>query len=507
MTAADVLLTTAQMAMADRLAVEAGVPSLTLMENAGRAVADAAQRILPPTATVLVLCGPGNNGGDGYVAARLLRDRGHHVDLVTVVPPETLRGDAAIMAQRWSGPTSPPTDVERLPRPALIVDALYGAGLTRPLEGPSRALVAWANASGCPILAVDVPSGIDGTTGEAAGGIAITATETVTFFRLKPGHLLLPGRRHCGCVTLADIGIPDSVLTDIASATVANGRDPSRWAAGLRRDLADHKYTRGHAVVVSGPAHATGAARLAARAALRVGAGLVSLASPRDAVATNAAHLTAIMLAPFDAPRGLAAILTDRRITTVLLGPAAGLGPDTRTMATDALAAGAAVVLDADALTSFAGDLDLLARAIRTASPTPRDVVLTPHDGEYTRLAGKRTGSRLDRARALATASGAVVVLKGPDTVIAAPDGRAAINDNAPPSLGTAGSGDVLAGLVAGLLAQGFTGYDAACAAVWLHGDCASEFGPGLIAEDLPEMLPRVLARLLADSAKSQRNA
>ena len=486
------LLTSEQMGRADRLAVAGGVASLTLMENAGRAVADAAAQMAPAGARVAVLCGPGNNGGDGFVAARHLRDRGYDVRLALLGDRAALKGDAAAMAQRYAG-TIAPLSTFALDGAQLIVDALFGAGLTRPLDGAAAMAVEAMNASGCPILAVDVPSGLDGTTGAATGPV-VQAQSTVTFFRRKPGHLLLPGRMYCGPVRVADIGIPDGVLSEI---------DPRTWAdaAGLwlstypRPRLAGHKYDRGHALVVSGSLAHTGAARMGARGALRIGAGLVTVASPPDALSVNAAHLTAIMLMPFEGANGLAQILSDRRKNAVLLGPALGVGAATRELVMAALGSGAALVLDADALTSFQGDVTALARAI-AATPS-RPVVLTPHEGEFRRLfPAIGEGSKLDRARSAARESGAVVVLKGADTIVAAPDYRAAINENSPPWLATAGAGDVLGGFVAGLLAQGMPAFDAACAAVWLHAEAASEFGPGLIAEDLPERLPAVLAKL-----------
>lgn len=485
------LLTSEQMGRADRLAVAGGVASLTLMEHAGRAVADEAAQMWAAGARIAVLCGPGNNGGDGFVAARHLRERGYDVRLALLGDRGALKGDAAAMAERYAGAIAPLSTFD-LNGAQLIVDALFGAGLTRPLDGAAAAAVEAMNASGCPIIAVDVPSGLDGTTGTAAGPV-VHARRTVTFFRRKPGHLLFPGREYCGVVRVADIGIPASVLSEIDPRTWANA--PGLWLSSFPRPRpAGHKYDRGHALVVSGPLAHTGAARMGARGALRVGAGLVTVASPPDALAVNAAHLTAIMLLPFEGASGLTQILSDRRKNAVLLGPALGVGAPARELVAAALASGAAAVLDADVLTSFEGNAPMLASLIAAQT---RPVVLTPHEGEFRRLfSALHQDSKLDRARAAAAESGAIVVLKGADTVIAAPDGRAAINENSPPWLATAGAGDVLGGFIAGLLAQGMPAFEAACAAVWLHGEAAAEVGPGLIAEDLPEELPAVLGKL-----------
>lgn len=488
------LLTNAEMAEADRLAASSGAASLTLMENAGRAVADAAEAMMRTRGTVAVLCGPGNNGGDGFVAARILKQRGYTIRVYLLGHRTQIKGDAAEMAERWDGTIEPlGLGQVNFASTQLIIDALLGAGLSRPAEGTVASVIAEANASGVPILAVDVPSGLDGTTGSAAGPV-IAATRTITFFRCKPGHVLQPGRRLCGDVYVADIGIKRDVLDEIGVKTFSNL--PALWRRALPQLAADqHKYHRGHAVAVSGPIANTGAVRLAARAALRVGAGLVTIATPPDALIINATHVTAIMLLPFAGPLGLAEIFADARKNAVVIGPGRGVGAQTQTEAATLLATGAAVVLDADALTSFAGQADLLAELIRAKPDRP--VVLTPHEGEFARLFPRTSGSKLDRARDAAVRCGAVIVLKGSDTVVAAPDGRASINANAPATLATAGSGDVLAGLVTGLLAQRMSAFDAASAAVWLHGACANAFGPGLIAEDLAEMLPKVLADLV----------
>ena len=477
---------------ADRLAIAGGVPGMTLMENAGRACAEAIVERFEQS-PVCVLCGPGNNGGDGFVIARLLRERGWPVTLALLGDRDRLSGDAAGMAGLWDGDVLALEEGVTVEAP-LVVDALFGAGLVRPISGPACGLIDRLNGEGRRVCAVDVPSGIDGNTGEALGA-ALQADLTVTFFRKKPGHVLFPGRVACGDVIVADIGIPETVLETVAPMAFENVT--ACWGHLLPRlDTEAHKYHRGHALVVSGgPAH-TGAARLGARAALRAGAGLVTVATPPEALQVNAAHLTAIMLAPFDGAGELARLLEDKRRNAVLIGPAAGVGGDTRANVRSVLDCGARTVLDADALTSFERDPDALFEAI--AARPERPVLLTPHSGEFKRLfAGlDATGSKIDRTVAAAKRAGCIVLLKGPDTVVATPDGQACVNTNAPPALATAGSGDVLAGLAAGLLAQGMPPFEAACAAVWLHGETGQIAGRGLIAEDLPDALPQALGLL-----------
>ena len=495
------LLTTAEMGEADRLAIAGGTAGITLMERAGRAVADAvsARRQGRP---VVVVAGAGNNGGDGFVAARILAERNTPVRVLLVGEPGKFKGDAAAAAKRWTGPTDAASP-DALDPGHVVVDALFGAGLDRDVTGLPRAMIEAMNRSRAPVIAVDLPSGVNGTTGQVMGA-AVNATHTVTVFRRKPGHLLLPGRLHCGTLEVADIGIPAKVLDAIAPDTSAN--EPDLWRGAFPVPKPEgHKYGRGHAVVVTGGVSTTGAARLAARGALRAGAGLVTLASPRDALAVNAAASLAIMVRPVDGAGELADFLSDTRRNAVVLGPGGGVGAEMRQSVAATLGAPAAVVLDADALTSFADEPQALFDLIRRRE---QPVLLTPHDGEFSRLfsailESSKLHSKLERARAAAAASGAIVLLKGPDTVVAAPDGRASIAANAPAYLATAGAGDVLAGIAAGLLAQHMPGFTAASAAVWLHGEAAATFGPGLIAEDLPETLPRVYSGLWARLGRS----
>ena len=477
----NVLLSVSEMYEADKGAVSTGIASETLMENAGKAVAEAIEDRWEKR-SVTILCGPGNNGGDGFVVARHLGGAGWQVRVALLGDVGALKGDAKTNAGRWKGKIEP-LSTAVLEDAELVVDALFGAGLSRDIKGTVCEVMEAIGDR--PVVAVDVPSGVDGDSG-AIRGMALHAHLTITFFRRKPGHLLLPGRTHCGETLVADIGIPDTVLTDIAPALAAN--DPNIWAARFPWPrLEDHKYSRGHAVITGG-CHLTGAARLAARSAQRVGAGLVTAIVPSEALLVYKITLSTALVHAFPDTASFAEYVGERRVTACLVGPGNGIsGTQERVLA--ALRIEKPVVLDADALTVFENATPLLTEAI--TGPC----VLTPHDGEFARLFDTQ-GDKLTRVRRAAAQSGAVVVLKGADTVIAAPDGRAVINDNAPPDLATGGSGDVLSGLVTGLLAQRQDPFVAACTAVWLHGAAAAAFGPGLVADDVIETLPGVL-RLL----------
>jgi NAD(P)H-hydrate epimerase len=485
------LLTCAEMARADAAAAAGGATVEQLMDAAGAAVARAVKAWFERR-PVVVLCGPGNNGGDGLVAARYLLAAGWPVRVALLGERAAYTGAAGVHAALWTGPTEP-LGTESLNGAGLVIDALFGAGLSRPLEGLALQIVEAIPAHKLACVAIDVPSGVAGDTGAVLGGAA-QAQLTVTFFRHKPGHLLLPGRDLCGETVVADIGIGESVLQAIAPQTQANG--PALWSFPWPA-TGGHKYARGHALIVGGE-HMTGAARLAARAALRVGAGLVTVASAPVALPMYAADLAAVLTAPLERPHDFVRLLADPRRNAVLIGPGNGVSMATQLRALAALSAGKACVLDADAISCFADDPHALFGAIRSSC------LLTPHEGEFARLfpaiAAANPGDKLARARAAAKFSGATVLLKGADTVIAEPGGRAVINANAPPELATAGAGDVLAGLAVGLLAQGQSPFDAACAAAWLHGEAGRFVGPGLIADDLPAALPQLLRQLKSQS-------
>ncbi|OYR19094.1 NAD(P)H-hydrate dehydratase [Brucella thiophenivorans] len=495
------LLTPEQMSRADRITIDSGArDGFSLMLAAGHAVADVAQRMFKVKGSIAVLCGPGNNGGDGYVAAQLLVEAGYSVMCFGTAQPR--QGTDAMRALLfYKG------EVRRISAFAAkdfvgIIDAIYGAGLARPVEGAEAHAIESVNALNIPVLAVDLPSGISGRNGQVLG-TAIAATSTITFFRKKPGHLLQPGRARCGVLHVAEIGISDDVLKQIAPNTFQNA--PELWREHLPTlSINAHKYSRGHAAVFSGPAHSTGAARLSARAAARSGAGAVTLLSPPDAVQTNAAHLTSIMLRETRSMKDVEAFLIDRKVAACVLGPGYGSPSFARDHALMLLTAvnGRAehfkgLVLDADGITAFEDNPEKLFTANRN---TDTALVLTPHEGEFRRLfpdiAAENGTSKVDKARKAANRANAIVIYKGPDTVIAAPDGRAIINANGSPFLATAGSGDVLAGIVCGLLSQGMPAFEAASASVWIHADAARRFGPGLIAEDLPEQLSAVWSSL-----------
>ena len=473
------ILTVAETAAADAAAIAAGTAGIVLMERAGTAVADAVCAHFRKQPAV-VLCGPGNNGGDGYVAARVLKDRGWPVEVRALGEPASQ--DAQAASARWDGATRPVNGGAL--GDAVLVDALFGAGLSRPLDGAAAAAALAMSEAPEKVVAVDTPSGLPGDTGKPKGPCAAAAV-TVTFHGKKAAHVLEPGKSRCGEVVVADIG-----LGETTSRTFENG--PDLWLPRFPwPTAASHKHARGRLIVVSGEAWSTGAARLAARGGLRIGAGLVTVLSPPEALAVNAAHLEAVMLKGFETDLDLELAAAD--VDAAVIGPAAGVGESTVLNVLALARTGAALVIDADAITVFRDDPEEL------FSVLDRDDVLTPHPGEFERLFPgllARSPERISAARQAAEKADAVVLLKGSDTVIAAPDGRCAVNPNGSPWLATAGSGDVLAGFIGGLVAQGMESFEAACAGAWIHAEAAEAHGPGLISEDLPDLSSAVLRRL-----------
>lgn len=497
------VLTSAQMRGLEFTAISQGATGTSLMASAARGVAAAIAARWPQAGSAIVLCGPGNNGGDGYLVARLLQNAGWQVRVCALAPPFT--PDAQVAAMHWGGVVCAPGDLDAAAFGAadLVVDAMFGIGLTRPIAPGIWELLAMAQAAGCGLVAVDILSGICADTGRIladSGYIVRPADLTVTFHRAKLGHHLGPGAELSGGLEVVPLGLERLVQPQAVALVTAD-------AEALRKQ-AGHKFDHGHVVVIAGGVGRGGAARLSARAALRIGAGLVTLCCPAAALAENAARLDAVMLRPLTDAAALQALLEDARIRVLCLGPGLGLGDLQRDLLAVALRSGRRLVLDADALT-------LLARAPELLGLLHRGCVLTPHGGEFARLFPDLAlmSSKVDAARAAAVRAGCVVLYKGADTVIAAPDGRVQIHsayrDRAAPWLATAGAGDVLAGIIAGLLARGLPAMEAAAQAAWLHVEAALLFGPGLIAEDLPDMLPLVLRGLLGQKvgATGQANS
>ncbi|SFO25957.1 yjeF C-terminal region, hydroxyethylthiazole kinase-related/yjeF N-terminal region [Cohaesibacter marisflavi] len=518
------ILTPKQMGEADRLTIEGGVDGYQLMESAGQAVATAAIDLLErktgsgASGMVCILCGPGNNGGDGFVAAQLLEEEGWSVIIGCSVEVDDLKGDARQAAEEW-GDEVYALSASLWDDSDIVIDALFGAGLDRPVTGEIAELIDALNMSGLPVLSVDLPSGVEGASGQI-GGAAVRADQTVTFFRKKPGHLLYPGKASCGRILVVDIGIDADVLEETGCCAFENG--PALWLGNWpealkpleviqAERLADHKFHRGHCLVLSGDALHSGAARLAARAALRAGAGLVTLAPPEEAAQSVAQHVTSIMIEPMKIAGSLDGLFDKRDCDILVAGPALGTGGDQQRLIEQALELDMGLLFDADGITCFAEGVAAgsMSMAMMRDSPAAQSgrLVLTPHEGEFARLfpdlsyrmREEKQLSKLDCAVAASQRSGAVIILKGADTVVASPDGYAVIHSQGIPYLATAGSGDVLAGIVGGLMAQGMPAFDAASAAVWLHSQAGATLGPGLISEDLIEILPKVYEALFED--------
>ena len=491
------LLTAEECKAAEKDAIIAGTSGETLMENAGKALIDLITQQYKPR-PALVVCGTGNNGGDGFVAARMLKEKNWQVTLAILGNPDDIKNDAKKARDKWnmSGGATRTFTPDMLKESGLVVDAIFGTGLERAIEGDYKKAINAINDSKLPVVSVDIASGINTNTG-AIMGVAIKAAHTVTFVRAKPGHVLLPGKAHMGELHVYDIGISGD---KIMPGFFLNA--PALWKQSFPTLAPEaHKYTRGHSVVIGGGMTSTGAARLASMAALRAGSGLVSIACTQSSQPIYAMTLTSVMTQLYANASQLGTILEDKHITATLIGPGGGVNETTREQTLQLLATSKPCVIDADAITAFQPNAKSLFAAIGArpcASEAGSQTVLTPHTGEFERLFSIE-GARTTRVRQAAKLSRAVVLLKGNDTVLAAPDGRTAINANAPVWLATAGTGDVLAGIITSLMAQGMPAFEAACAGAWIHGEAAAQFGPGLIAEDLPACIAPVLKNLLHD--------
>lgn len=476
------VLTASQMQQADAATIASGTAGFTLMQQAGQGAARWIQKRYAPRPTA-IFCGTGNNGGDGYVVAQALDKAGWPVQLIVIGEPTS--DDAKQAAAHYEGPRN-----VSMQGCELVIDAIFGTGLSRPIEGKAAQMIDWINAAHLPVIALDIASGIDATSG-VVHGTAIYATHTLSFCRKKRGHLLMPGKEYAGEVTLIPIGISDATIASLDAKCEEN--HPDIWRAHFPSfDTAHHKYSKGHVAIIGGN-EMIGAAKLAATGALRAGAGMASVLCEPSVWPIYAASLTSVMAKPCEQMQ-IQAHLRDSRINSWLIGPGAGVTPRTRMLAEEILQAQRPTVLDADALSVFAPDAAALRDMIRGPA------ILTPHEGEFKRLFHAQPwvddADKCQRAAKAAAWLGAVIILKGPDTVIAAPDGRLIINSDAPPTLATAGSGDVLAGLCAGLIAQTMPAFEAVAAAVWIHGQAAHLAGRGLIAEDLPSKISAVLQRL-----------
>lgn len=496
------LLTNRQMSEADKFAIQSGISGLHLMQSAGLCVANRVEALGLGPCRVHVMAGPGNNGGDGFVAAKSLKERGYQVSLDLLAKQQQLKSDASLVAESWraAGGKIHETDAAQpLPQADVIIDALFGAGLDRPVTGAHKKLIEAINDHPAMVISVDVPSGVSGNSG-AVLGAAVKADCTVTFFRKKPGHLLYPGRQLAGRTTVHDIGIPARALAAVNPLIHLN--HPSLWPEWAEKNPPTaHKYNKGAVLVAAGGAKGTakampGASILAASGAIRAGAGLVTLAY--EAAESLNLPLAALMTAPPPPPEGWQGLIEKKKINTVLFGPGAPSDKTTRAHVAALLKTGVHICLDAGALTAFAREPDEFITLLKT-SPA-RSLTLTPHQGEFERLFGSiGQEGKLQAAREASQNSGAIVVLKGADTIIAAPDSKAVINANAPASLATAGTGDVLAGIVSAHLARGLEPFKASASAVYLHALAAGQPLNGLVADDRIHNLPRAQEHLLRE--------
>lgn len=487
------ILSAAEMKKADLAAVSRGTPAQVLISAAAAGLAAEIEKSAPPC-RILFLCGAGNNGADGFVAAHMLSQRaGWHVRVACLVKKSTLKGDAAEAAAVWTGDVETLNSNLSVHQTDLVVDAVFGTGFSGALPHEVVILFDKIRAKKLPVVAVDIPSGIDATTGAVAEGV-LAAGLTVTFCRKKIAHVLAATHEYIGRLHLAVLPIEDAAIAALGTSVFEN--HPSLWRANFPLpSISAHKYGRGHVVVYGGPQR-TGAACLAAHAAQRAGAGVVSIACAPRTQMIYSLYRASLMTDAWQDIEEFKTLLRSERTKTLVIGPGGGhTGEDGERLRSATLAglsmAGKTLVLDGDVFSAFKDRTEILFKHL-----SPRHI-LTPHEGEFSRLFGDLPGSKLDRARAAAKTANAIIVLKGFDTVIAAPDGTAVINTNGSPILATAGSGDVLAGLIAGFAAQGMPPFMAALVGVWLHADAARRYGPGLTAEDIISNINQSLKSIL----------
>ena len=479
------IVTTQQMIESEACAIISGISELTLMENAGKAVAQYVEEHYNNNHTILILCGPGNNGGDGFVIARLLHNIGYKISIAHYKTDKISPNMKHMMDKAKNIEILDLLNDQINFDTDIIIDALFGTGISRAFS--LTKIVHYIANSPAKIIAVDIASGINSDTGEIMQN-AIKADITITFAAKKLGHLLNPGKLYSGLVIAKDIGV------DISTKYTAYENSPTLWNIP-HIEYESHKYSRGFAIINGGDIQCTGAARLAAKAAQRSGAGVVTLASPLNAAHIYHSSLMSVMVKQYDSEQSFTQILSDKRISSILLGPGNGVNSETKQKILTALKHITRCILDADALTVFQDDHELLFENIKDSQ-----VVMTPHEGEFHKLFPTCTGDKVIRAFDAAKLSNSIIVLKGNDTIIASPSGHVAVNSNAPSTLATAGSGDVLAGIITGLSSTGLDLFDCACAATWIHAECANYFGIGLIAEDIIDMIPKVLQNLSVQS-------
>lgn len=469
------ILSASEMSKTEAAAIADGTPAFQLMQNAGHAVAQEIMSCLEPCET-LILCGPGNNGGDGFITAAQLKKNGWPVRVACLAKKSELKGLSAQAAKMWDGPIESLNSNLSVHQTKLIVDAIFGTGFKGGLDPETLTLFEKIKARKIGVVAIDLPSGINASTGAVAAGI-LSAQLTVTFGRKKVAHVLHSSKFLCGRIILSNIGIGDGHVMTAQSSLFEN--HPALWLRDFPLPTpSSHKYDRGHALIYGGD-HRPGAAILAAMAAQRAGSGVVSFATTPDMHSFYLAARASIMTDSLQDDDALKALLRDERKTALVIGCGAGTDARLEKSVMTALSFNKAVVLDGDVFTVFKDKTDKLFPALHARH------VLTPHSGEFERLFPSLQGDKIAKARAAAKLSGAIVVLKGADTVIAAPDGAAVIQHDSPSVLATAGSGDVLAGLIGGFAAQGMSSFMAASAAVWLHAEAGRKQGLGLVAEDI----------------------